>query len=169
MSSIINYKDRATCIIFGDGAGAVIISNVEGAWVSTDLYGDGSGKEGFTCHHSSKFLMNARAVYDFATKVLPDAITKVLASNKLSLHNIDWVVPHQPGHKVLFKTSEILNLPNEKVIFNMTNFGNTAGASITMALDRLYKENKLKNNNILLMPAVGSGWTWGVSVVKYIR
>jgi 3-oxoacyl-[acyl-carrier-protein] synthase-3 len=167
-SKITDWNDR-NCVFFGDGAGAVIISNVNGAWISTDLYGDGSGKEGFTCHHSSKFLMNAKAVYDIATKVLPDAITKALISNNLSLEDIDWVVPHQPGHRVLFKTSEILNFPNEKVIFNMANFGNTAGASIPMALDRLYKEGRLKTENILAMPAVGSGWTWGVSILKYIK
>ena len=167
-SRITDWNDR-NCIFFGDGAGAFVLSHIKNAWISTDIYGDGAGKEGFTCHHSMKFVMNARAVYDFATQVLPTCIEEALIKNSLTLADIDWVVPHQPGHRVLFKTSEILNFPNEKVVFNMTNFGNTAGASIPMALDKLYKESKLKNEHILVMPAVGSGWTWGVAVIKYIK
>jgi 3-oxoacyl-[acyl-carrier-protein] synthase-3 len=167
-SRITDWSDR-NCVFFGDGAGAVIISNVENSWITTNLYGDGSGKEGFTCHHSSKFHMNAGAVYNFATKVLPEAINKILLENNLTNDDIDWMVPHQPGHRVLFKTSELLNFPNEKVVFNMASFGNTAGASIPMALDRIYKDGSLKSGNIILMPAVGSGWTWGVSLLKYIK
>lgn len=162
------------CVFFGDGAGAVIISKIEGAWVDTEIYGDGTGTEtapgdSFTCHHGENFNMNASAVYEFATKVLPDSIKKMMDSHNLTNEDIDLMVPHQPGHRVLFKTSEVLDFPLEKVIFNMGNFANTAGASIPMALDRAYREGRIKNEDLLIMPAVGSGWVWGVTLLKYYR
>lgn len=160
---------RRDCVFFGDGAGAVIISEVKESWISTDLYGDANGKEAFTCHHSGNFRMDGKAVYDFGTSVLPTTIEKSLEKMNLSKEEVDWIIPHQPGHRVLLKTAEILDIPVEKIVFNMTKFANTAGASIPMALDRLYKENKIKSGNILVMPAIGSGWTYGVSVLKYIK
>ena len=168
-----NWGDRS-CVFFGDGAGAVVISKIEGAWVDTEIYGDNTGTEtapgdSFTCHHGENFSMNASAVYEFATKVLPDSIKRMMDNHSYTNEDIDLMIPHQPGHRVLFKTSEILDFPLEKVIFNMTNFANTAGASIPMALDRAYRENKIKNGNVLIMPAVGSGWVWGVTLLKYIK
>ena len=82
---------------------------------------------------------------------------------------VNWIVPHQPGHRVLLKTAEILDFPTDKIVFNMTKFANTAGASIPMALDSLYKKDKIKNGDIIVMPAIGSGWTYGVSILKYIK
>jgi 3-oxoacyl-[acyl-carrier-protein] synthase-3 len=113
--------------------------------------------------------MNASAVYEFATKVLPDSIKRMMDNHSYTNEDITLMIPHQPGHRVLFKTSEILDFPLEKVIFNMTDFANTAGASIPMALDRAYREDKIKNGDVLLMPAVGSGWVWGVTLLKYIK
>ena len=168
-----DWSNRS-CVFFGDGAGAVIISKIEGTWVDTDLYADGTGTEtapgdSFTCHHRENFNMNASAVYEFATKVLPDSIKRMMDKHGLKNEDINLMIPHQPGHRVLFKTSEILDFPLEKVIFNMADFANTAGASIPMALDRAYKEGRIKNEDILIMPAVGSGWVWGVSLLKYNR
>jgi 3-oxoacyl-[acyl-carrier-protein] synthase III len=162
------------CVFFGDGAGAVIISKIKDAWVDTEIYGDGTGTEtapgdSFTCYHGENFNMNASAVYEFATKVLPDSIKRMMDNHSLTNEDIDLMIPHQPGHRVLFKTSEILDFPLEKVIFNMTDFANTAGASIPMALDRAYRENKIKSGDVLIMPAVGSGWVWGVTLLKYIK
>ena len=167
-SRITDWTKR-DCVFFGDGAGAVIISEVNNGWISTDLYGDASGQEAFTCHHSGTFQMDGKSVYDFGTKVLPKTIKKSIEDLGLSKDEIDWIIPHQPGHKVLLKTAEILNFPIEKIVFNMRNFANTAGASIPMALDFLYKQNKIKNGDILVMPAIGSGWTYGVSILKYIK
>lgn len=167
-SRIIDWE-RRDCVFFGDGAGAVILSEVEGGWVSTDLYGDPSGNEAFTCHHSGKFQMDGKAVYDFGTSVLPLTIKSSLEKLNIPKEDVDWIIPHQPSHRVLLKTAELLDFPIEKIVFNMTKFANTAGASIPMALDNLYKNNKIKNGNLLIMPAIGSGWTYGVSVLKYIK
>jgi len=167
--SRITDWSRRDCVFFGDGAGAVILSEVENGWISTDLYGDANGKEAFTCHHSGKFQMDGKAVYDFGTSVLPPIIKNSLEKLNISKDDVSWIVPHQPGHKVLLKTAEILDFPTDKIVFNMTKFANTAGASIPMALDSLYKKNKIKNGDIIVMPAIGSGWTYGVSVLNYIK
>jgi 3-oxoacyl-[acyl-carrier-protein] synthase-3 len=167
--SRITDWERRDCVFFGDGAGAVILSEVDGGWISTDLYGDANGKEAFTCHHSGKFQMDGKAVYEFGTRVLPTTIKTSLEKLNITKEKIDWIIPHQPGHKVLLKTAELLGVPKEKIVFNMTKFANTAGASIPMALDSLYKQNKIKNGDLLVMPAIGSGWTYGVSILKYIK
>lgn len=167
-SKITDWSSR-NCIFFGDGSGTVVISKMENALIATNIYGDGIGKDIFTCHHRGTFKMNGRAVYDFGVTTLPKTIKEVLCMYNLTTEDITWVIPHQPSHNILFETARILNMPIEKFVFNMTKFGNTAGASIPMALDKLYKDNKIKNNDIILMPAIGSGWTWGVSVIKYYR
>jgi 3-oxoacyl-[acyl-carrier-protein] synthase-3 len=167
--SRITDWDRRDCVFFGDGAGAVILSEVDGGWMSTDLYGDANGKEAFTCHHSGKFQMDGKAVYDFGTSVLPSTIKSSLEKLNIPNDDVNWIVPHQPGHRVLLKTAEILNFPTDKIVFNMTKFANTAGASIPMALDSLYKKDKIKSGDIIVMPAIGSGWTYGVSILKYIK
>jgi 3-oxoacyl-[acyl-carrier-protein] synthase-3 len=167
--SRITDWNRRDCVFFGDGAGAVILSEVDGGWMSTDLYGDANGKEAFTCHHSGKFQMDGKAVYDFGTSVLPSTIKSSLEKLNIPNDDVNWIVPHQPGHRVLLKTAEILNFPTDKIVFNMTKFANTAGASIPMALDSLYKKDKIKSGDIIVMPAIGSGWTYGVSILKYIK
>lgn len=167
-SRITDWTKR-DCVFFGDGAGAVIISEVENGWISTDLYGDANGKEAFTCHHSGKFQMDGKSVYDFGTNVLPSTIKNSLEKLNIPKDDVSWIVPHQPGHRVLLKTAEILDFPIDKIVFNMKKFANTAGASIPMALDSLYKNNKIKSGDIIVMPAIGSGWTYGVSILKYIK
>ena len=167
--SRITDWERRDCVFFGDGAGAVILSEVKDGWISTDLYGDSNGKDAFTCHHSETFKMDGKAVYDFGTKVLPNTIKNSLEKLNISKEEIDWIIPHQPGHRVLLKTAELIEVPKEKIVFNMTKFANTAGASIPMALDSLYKQNKIKTGDLLVMPAIGSGWTYGVSILKYIK
>ena len=167
-SRITDWKKR-DCVFFGDGAGAVILSEVENGWISTELFGDANGKESFTCHHSDKFQMDGKAVFDFGTTVLPTTIKNSLKNLYISKEDVDWIVPHQPGHRVLLKTAGTLDFPVEKIIFNMKKFANTAGASIPMALDSLYKNNKIKSGDIIVMPAIGSGWTYGVSILKYIK
>jgi 3-oxoacyl-[acyl-carrier-protein] synthase-3 len=168
-SRITDWK-RRDCVFFGDGAGAIILSEVKEGWIHTDLYGDPNGKEAFTCHHSGgKFQMDGKAVYDFGTSVLPSTIKSSLEKLNIPKEDVAWIIPHQPGHRVLLKTAELLDFPVEKIVFNMTKFANTAGASIPMALDSLYKSNKIKSGDILVLPAIGSGWTYGVSVLKYIK
>jgi 3-oxoacyl-[acyl-carrier-protein] synthase-3 len=167
-SKITDWNNK-NCVFFGDGAGAVVISSIKSGWISSYIYGDGIGNNIFTCHHGGTFEMNGKEVYNFATKILPETIIKSLHDNNLTISDISWLIPHQPSINVLLETAKSINLPIDKVVFNMDKYANTAAASIPMALDKLYKETKIKNNDILVMPAVGSGWTWGVSIIKYIR
>jgi len=167
-SKITDWTKR-DCVFFGDGAGAIILSEVNGGWISTDIFGDANGKEAFTCHHSGKFRMDGKAVYEFGTSTLPKTIKNSLEQLQIPKEDVAWIIPHQPGHRVLLKTAELLDFPLDKMVFNMTKFGNTAGASIPMALDSLYKQNKINSGDILVLPAIGSGWTFGVSVIKYIK
>jgi len=167
-SKITDWNDR-NCVFFGDGAGAVIISNVEGSWISTDIFSDGKGKENFSCHHGEKFQMNGRAVYDFGTKILPITIKNSLEKNSVAINDVSWIIPHQPSKNILIKTADMLNIPIEKFVLNMKDNANTASASIPMALNKIYKDGKLNNGDILVMPAIGSGWAWGVSILKYYR
>jgi len=167
-SKITDWKDR-NCVFFGDGAGAVVVSKVNGGWMSTDIFSDSVGVESFTCHHGEKFRMDGKSVYDFGTTILPKTIKESLEKNGLTTEDVSWVIPHQPSINILKKTADILNIPLNRVMLNMTHFANTAGASIPMALDSLYRKDSLKNNDILVLPAVGSGWTWGVSIIKYVK
>ena len=95
----------------GDGAGAIILSEVNGGWVSTDIFGDANGKEAFTCHHSGKFRMDGKAVYEFGTSILPKTIKNSLEELQIPKEDVAWIIPHQPGHRVLLKTAELLDFP----------------------------------------------------------
>ena len=131
------------------------------------LYSDGSGKDNFTVPTDEKFFqMNGRAVYETATTVLPQAINKILQDLELSINDIDYLIPHQPGIKVLQKMAEVIGLPFEKVLTNMDRYANTAGASIPLLLDEARRSGKL-DNKLVLLAAIGSGWTWGVGIVRF--
>jgi 3-oxoacyl-[acyl-carrier-protein] synthase-3 len=113
--------------------------------------------------------MNAGGVYNFATTALPIAIKNAIEKYNVSADEIKWMIPHQPGHRILFKTSEILDFPLNKIIFNMEKHANTASASIPMALDKIYREGKIQNGDILMLPSVGAGWAYGVSIIKFYK
>ena len=176
---------RRDAVFFGDGSGAAIIShsNVNGGFLAYRLYSDGRGKYNFTIPAggsefptSSKtlnegghfFQMNGRAVYETATKVLPKAIRQVLDDTGLTIDDIDLMVPHQPSIKILEKTAEIIGLPFEKVMTNMDKYANTSAGTLPILLDELNRSGKIKKGQIILFVAVGSGWTYGASIIKWI-
>lgn len=175
---------RRDAVFFGDGAGAAVIShgNDDGGFLAYRLYSDGRGKENFTIPGGGSefpanaetveakkhfFQMNGRAVYDTATKVLPKAIMQVLEDTGLKIEDIDLMVPHQPSIKILQKTAEIIGLPFEKVMTNMDKYANTSGGTLPILLDELHRAGKIKKGNIILFVAVGSGWTYGASIIKW--
>lgn len=163
-SKITDWDNRNSCF-FGDGSAAVIITRNHERFYS-NIGADGSGWENFNCDRNSTFEMNGKEVYKFGTKVLPTEINKLIKENNLSINDIDWIVPHQPSHNVLKETARELNISVEKVLFNMKRYGNTAGASVPMALYDGIKTGKIKNGDSLLLAAIGSGWTYGVSYFK---
>jgi len=167
--SKITDWNRRDCVFFGDGAGAVILQSDKENFCEIDLYADGRGKEAFTVHHGKKFYMNGTEVYNNGIEKLPDSIIRLLKRTNLNKDNINYIVPHQAGIKVLKKTAEILNLDFSKFGLSMYLYANTAGASIPVTLDILYKENKIKNNDILLLTTIGSGWVWGSGLIKWTK
>jgi len=182
--SKITDWERRDAVFFGDGAGAAVFShgNINEGFLAFRLYTDGRGKFYFTVpaggsempatEESVKkglhyFQMNGGAVYETATKVLPKAIYQVLADTGLSINDIDYMIPHQPSIKILQKTAEIIGLPWSKVMTNMDRYANTSGGTIPILLDEVNRSGKLKSGNILLFAAVGSGWTYGASILKW--
>tara|TARA_B110000967_G_C18901903_1_gene576385 strand:+ start:9440 stop:10432 length:993 start_codon:yes stop_codon:yes gene_type:complete len=175
---------RRDAVFFGDGAGAAVFShgNVYEGFMAFRLYTDGRGKWNYTIPAGGSeipateetvkkgmhyFQMNGRAVYDTATIVLPKAINQVLEDSGLTIDDIDYMIPHQPSIKILKKTAEIIGLPFEKVMTNMDKYANTSGGTIPILLDEVKKSNKLKKGDTILFAAVGSGWTYGASILKW--
>jgi 3-oxoacyl-[acyl-carrier-protein] synthase-3 len=153
-------------VFFGDGAAAVVVSKSRTNNFYSRLGANGDKKDVFSCKKTETFEMNTKGVYDFATKVLPREIKKTLNSRMMSLSEIDYIVPHQASLKALTKTAEILEFPLDKVILNMKDYGNTAGASIPMALYCAIKDGRIKDSSKLMLAAVGSGMTYGTAYWK---
>jgi 3-oxoacyl-[acyl-carrier-protein] synthase-3 len=112
--------------------------------------------------------MNEKAVYETATKVLPEAINKVLKRCLIDLDDVNYFIPHQPSIRILKKTAEILGIPFEKVKTNMERYANTSGGTIPILLDEVNRSGALKDGDLLVFAAVGSGWTWGAAAMKWV-
>jgi len=182
-SKIIDWS-RRDCVFFGDGAGAAVLSHTEtdGGFLAFRLYTDGRGKWNFTIPGGGSefplsyenvdagyryFQMNGKAVYETGVKVLPKAIWQVLKDTGLSINDIDYMIPHQPSIKILKDTAEIIGLPFEKVMTNMNLYANTSGGTIPILLDEVNRAGKLKPGTLVLFAAVGSGWTYGASIIRW--
>lgn len=181
-SRITDWK-RRDAVFFGDGAGAAVVSsaNVTEGFLAYRLYTDSSNEMlGFTVPgggsenpltpenmNDQYFQMNGKAVFASATQALPKAINQVLSDTGLSINDIDLMIPHQPSIRILQKTAELIGLPFEKVMTNMDKYANTSGGTIPILLDEVNKAGKLKKGDIILFAAVGSGWTYGASIIKW--
>jgi 3-oxoacyl-[acyl-carrier-protein] synthase-3 len=181
-SRITDWK-RRDAVFFGDGAGSVVVSaaNVTEGFLAYRLYTDSSNEMlGFTVPgggsenpltpenmNDQYFQMNGKAVFASATQALPKAINQVLNDTGLSIDDIDLMIPHQPSIRILQKTAELIGLPFEKVMTNMDRYANTSGGTIPILLDEVNKAGKLKKGDIILFAAVGSGWTYGASIIKW--
>jgi 3-oxoacyl-[acyl-carrier-protein] synthase-3 len=185
-SKITDWSKR-DCIFFGDGAGAAVVtsSNVTEGFLAYRLYTDtnedmlgftipGGGseipltKENITAG-LQYFQMDGKAVYNSATRVLPKAISQVLDDTGLKIDEIDLMIPHQPSIRILKKTAELIGLPFEKVMYNMDKYANTSGGTIPILLDECNRSGRLKRGDIILFAAIGSGWTYGASIIKWAK
>jgi len=167
-SKITNWEKR-DCVFFGDGSGSVILQKDDDGFCEIDLYTDGRGKESFTVHHGKKFSMIGKNIYNEAISKLPDSIIKLLKRVNINKSEISHIIPHQPSIKILKKVSEILDIDFNKFALSMNIYGNTAGASIPITLDKIYKEGKIKKNQLLLFTTIGSGLTWGSGLIKWSK
>lgn len=164
--SKITDTNSRDCVYFGDGAGAMVLTESINGWIATQVYSDGTGKDGFMTSIGSTFIMDGKAVFEAGISKLPLAISKILNDASIDVSNIDYLVPHQPGIKMLKTISEKLNLPFEKVITVMDKYANIAAASIPIAFHDAIKTNKIKQGNTILLASIGSGWTWGAGLIK---
>ncbi len=176
---------RRDCVFFGDGAGAVILSPCENGdgLISFYLAADGRGKENWTVLAGGSelpasyetidkglhyFKMNGKKVFNTATIVIPKAIEVVLKDADLSIDDVDYLIPHQPSINILKVSAEKLGLPFEKVMTNMDKYANTSGGTVPIILDETLKSGKIKRGDIIVMAAVGSGWTFGAAVMRWV-
>ena len=170
--SKITDWSRRDCVFFGDGAGAVVVQRTTDpdALFSSVIHANGKGKDSFTVYPDEKFFtMDARAVYNTAVSVLPTTIQNLLDENGLNISDVRWMIPHQPSVRVLRKTAELLSLPQDKLQMNMARFANTAGATVPLLLDEVNKAKQLKPGDLVVFAAVGSGWTWGAALYRWLK
>jgi 3-oxoacyl-[acyl-carrier-protein] synthase-3 len=174
-SRILDWNDRGTCVLFGDGAGAVVLvsSDKPGIHASV-LRADGSqagllSVPGNVCGGAitgSAFLqMNGQGVFKFAVKVLDESARETVAAAGMQLSDIDWLIPHQANVRILDATARKLGLPAEKLVVTVDHHGNTSAASVPLALDEFVRAGKIRPGHRVLFQGVGGGFTWGSSFV----
>jgi 3-oxoacyl-[acyl-carrier-protein] synthase-3 len=174
-SRILDWEDRGTCVLFGDGAGAVLLQAGEGdrGVLSTHLYSDGRQYkllyvDGGTSTGSVGHLrMHGREVFRHAVVNLADAIDAALAANCLTPADIDWLVPHQANQRIILSMAERLNLPSEKVVTTIERHANTSAASIPLALAEAQADGRIKPGHLVLVEAMGGGFTWGSGLIRW--
>jgi 3-oxoacyl-[acyl-carrier-protein] synthase-3 len=170
-SRILDFKDRTTCVLFGDGAGAVVLEASETPGIlSSDLHADGKHVEilcvpgtvfGGKVHGNPLLRMDGQAVFKLAVGVLEDAARAVLAKAGKTAADIDWLVPHQANIRIMQGTARKLKLPMDKVVVTVDQHGNTSAASIPLALDAAVRGGQLRKGDTVLLEGVGGGFTWG--------
>jgi 3-oxoacyl-[acyl-carrier-protein] synthase III len=168
-STLVDWT-RRDCVFFGDGAGAVLLteSNYEKSLFEARIFSDTHFTDGFTVYEGdSTFSMDGSSVYEAATSVLPGSIISVLLRCGLTEEEITWVIPHQPAIRVLKKMADRLGIPFEKVCHNMEKYANTCGATIPLLLDELNRAGKLKKDDLLAFAGVGAGWTFGAALYRW--
>jgi 3-oxoacyl-[acyl-carrier-protein] synthase-3 len=185
MSSIIDYKDRATCVIFGDGAGAVLLEPCEEGEIGMIDYFheiDGSGAPalnmpgGGSLHPPTAETVAAnmhvvhqdgQAVYKFAVRKMAEAAEAVLTRNGVTGKDLSCFIPHQANKRIILSTADRLGLPLERVIINIDRFGNTTAATIPMAMETALEEGRLKKGDLVLLASVGAGFTVGATLLQW--
>ena len=183
-SRILDWEDRSTCVLFGDGAGAVVVSRTNGrasptshnrrGILSTHMHSDGSLKDllyvdggpsstGTVGH----VRMQGKEVFRHAVVKLAGVVDEALEANGLSRDDIDWLVPHQANKRILAGTARKLGLPVEKVVVTVERHANTSAASIPLALDEAVRDGRIQSGHLVLMEAMGGGLTWGAGLVRW--
>ena len=175
-SRILDWEDRTTCVLFGDGAGALVLRAEEGerGILTTKLHADGRHNDLLfvdggpsTTGTVGKLRMKGREVFRHAVVNLADVLREVLSAAGLKSEDVDWVVPHQANARILDATAKKLGLPNEKVVVTVDRHANTSAASVPLALDTAVKDGRIKRGDIVVLEAMGGGFTWGAAVLRY--
>jgi 3-oxoacyl-[acyl-carrier-protein] synthase-3 len=180
LSRITNWKDRGTCVLFGDGAGAIVLeASAEPGILSSHLHADGAYDEmlhvptGVSIDYDSVregrayMEMQGNDVFRFAVRTLGKIVDETLAANHMTKGDIDWLVPHQANIRIIAATAKKLNMPMERVVVTVDEHGNTSAASVPLALDVAVRDGRIKRGDTLLLEAFGGGFTWGSVLLKY--
>lgn len=167
-SKITNWDDKH-CVFFGDGAGSVVLGYSEGGWIACESNANGkdTGMTGFNLPIGGPFVMKGEEVWNQAIKVLPQSIKNILKISNTNIDDVDMIVPHQPSINILKIVAKELEIPMTKVKTVMNKYANIAGASIPIALDDAIKNNEIKKGDTIVLTAIGSGWTWGSTIIKW--
>jgi len=190
LSRYVDWRDRGTCILFGDGAGAVLVQGVPGAPCSLlgfDMNSDGNGNKHLTaCYRGpagakptadgsapsdaaqfANIAMSGQDVFKFAVRSVPSTLAASLADAGLEASAVDWLVMHQANQRILDAVAQRMNLPTERVVSNIARFGNTSAASIPLALDGAVRSGKVRSGDVLATAGFGAGLTWASAIVKW--
>ena len=185
LSRLLNWHDRATCILFGDGAGAVVLAaseNGNGGILSTKLRTDGSyvktlyvpaggslkpAKADTVRNNEHTITMNGKEVFKIAVRSMEDISRQALDEAGVSIDQVSLVIPHQANRRIIVALAERLGVPIEKVVVNLEKYGNTSAASVPVALDEARRQGRIKPGDIVLLNAFGAGFAWGAAVIRF--
>jgi 3-oxoacyl-[acyl-carrier-protein] synthase III len=176
-SRILDWEDRATCVLFGDGAGAIVLGAREGdetGILATKLHADGRHNDLLfvdggpsTTGTVGKLRMKGREVFRHAVVNLANVLNEVLEEAGLTSADVDWVVPHQANARILDATAKKLGLPRDKVVVTVDQHANTSAASVPLAFDTAVKDGRIKRGDVVVLEAMGGGFTWGAAALRY--
>lgn len=181
LSRIVNWKDRTTCVLFADGAGAVVLeADEKPGIISTHIHADGSYESLLTTVEpdpatdperladGSAFIeMKGNEVFKMAVNTLGGLVDQTLSAAGYTAEDLDWLVPHQANHRIIQATARKLNMPLSQVVLTVAQHGNTSAASVPLALDTAVRDGRIKPNDLILMEAFGGGFTWGSALVRF--
>lgn len=177
MSALLDWTDRTTCVLFGDGAAAVVLGASDDKTrgiLSVHLHADGrhcdllkTNGGPSTTGDKGVLTMEGREVFKFAVEAMSSVVRESLADNNIDTGDIDWLVPHQANIRIIEGTAKKLSMPMERVVLTLANHGNTSAASIPLALDAAVRDGRIRRGHTILLEAMGGGFTWGAALVRY--
>ena len=185
LSRWVNWSDRGTCILFGDGAGAIVMqANESDRFLGFEIRSDGTQKNCLQLAYNAQakelvkdiavaqgnfgpITMNGKEVYRFAVQKVPEVIEKALFRANLSAEQVDWLLLHQANQRILDAVAQRLNIPTQKVISNLARYGNTSAASIPLALDEAVRQGKIQSGDLIATAGFGAGLTWGSAIFRW--
>ena len=180
LTRLTDWRDRNTCVLFGDAAGAMVISKSETEGIIDIINGSVSDNNGYLICNNTKLKdpavnaksiqdhihMNGREVFKFATRIMPKTIRDLLDKNNLSLDNLDYIVAHQANERIISKAARDLEFSMDKMYLNISEYGNTSAASVPLAIDEAIRTKKLKQGDLFATVAFGGGFTWGGAIIR---
>tara|TARA_B100001250_G_C19674286_1_gene732920 strand:- start:60 stop:983 length:924 start_codon:yes stop_codon:yes gene_type:complete len=166
-SNLLDWSDRATCVLFGDGAGAVVLSaNLKNGIISSHIHADGKYND-LLCVQDNYIQMKGNEVFKVAVNTLGSLVDETLGKNNMNKKDIDWLIPHQANLRIIKATAKKLSMSMDQVVVTVDKHGNTSAASIPLALNEAIKDGRIKDDQVILLEAFGSGFTWGSVLLRY--